>query len=405
VAHGLVIVGGSYAAVQAAASARQGGYQEPIRILSEDRHAPYQRPPLSKAFLTEASDAAVSLRAETFYVEQRIALELEVRAAGIERAGKQVVTASGARLPYDQLVLATGSRPRALDVEGGGLEGVCMLRSLDDARAIKRRLAEAQSVAVIGGGFIGLEAAASCTKLGKHVTVIEALPRLMSRALPATLAEWFAAKHRAHGVELRVGIGVAALRGSSGSVRSVVLSDGAEIPAQLVIVGIGVVPNEELAHAAGLACANGVLVDPLGRSSDPGIFAIGDCSRHPSRYSDSPLRLESVQNAMDQARAAGATIAGKDTPYDTVPWFWSDQYDVKMQMAGLSAGHDAHAVRGSTEEGRFSVFYFRRDRLIAVDSVNRPAEHMLARKLIAARSALSPAQAADAGFDLKALAA
>jgi len=403
-AHGLILVGGSYAAVQCAASARQGGYQEPIRILSADRHAPYQRPPLSKAFLIDPGDSAVPLRADTFYPDQRIALELGVRVERIERSGKQVATVSGARLPYDKLVLATGARPRTLDVEGSGLEGVCLLRSLDDARSIKRRLSEAQTVAVIGGGFIGLEVAASCAKLGKRVTVIEALPRLMSRALPPMLADWFAGKHRAHGADLRLGIGVAAFRGTGGSVHSVVLSDGAEIRAQLVIVGIGVVPNEALAQAAGLPCANGVLVDTLGRSGDPDIFALGDCSRHPSRYSESPLRLESVQNAMDQARSAGATIAGKDTPYDTVPWFWSDQYDVKLQMSGLSAGHDAHAIRGSLDEGRFSVFYFRADRVIGVDSVNRPAEHLLARKLVAGRSALSPAQAADASFDLKALA-
>jgi 3-phenylpropionate/trans-cinnamate dioxygenase ferredoxin reductase subunit len=402
-AHGLVIVGGSYAAVQSAASARQAGYQEPIRILSDDRHAPYQRPPLSKAFLTDAGDAPVALRADAFYAEQRIALELGVRVARIDRPDKQVVTEGGASLPYDKLVLATGARPRTLAVEGSALEGVCLLRSLDDARSIKRRLAEVQSVAVIGGGFIGLEVAASCAKLGKQVTVIEALPRLMSRALPAMLADWFAGKHRAHGADLRLGIGVAAFRGTGGSVRSVVLSDGAEIPAQLVIAGIGVVPNEELAREAGLSCANGVLVDALGRSNDPDIFALGDCSRHPSRYSDAPLRLESVQNAMDQARAAGATIAGKDTPYDTVPWFWSDQYDVKLQMSGLSAGHDAHAIRGSVEEGRFSVFYFRADRLIGVDSVNRPAEHLLTRKLVG-RKALTAAQAADASYDLKAAA-
>ena len=402
-AHGLVLVGGSYAAVQCAATARQGGYQEPIRILSEDRHAPYQRPPLSKAFLTDPGDSAVPLRADAFYAEQHIALEPGVRVEGIERAGKQVITRGGGRLPYDKLVLATGARPRTLAIEGSGLEGVCTLRTLDDARSIKRRLAEAQAVAVIGGGFIGLEVAASCAKLDKRVTVIEALPRLMSRALPAMLADWFAAKHRAHGADLRLGTGVAAFRGTGGSVHSVVLSDGAEIPAQLVIVGIGVVPNEELAAAASLSCANGVLVDRLGRTGDPDIFALGDCSRHPSRYSDSPLRLESVQNAMDQARCAGATIAGKDTPYDTVPWFWSDQYDVKLQMSGLSASHDAYAIRGSLEEGRFSVFYFRADRVIAVDSVNRPAEHLLARKLVAGRSTISPAQASDASFDLKAL--
>ena len=403
--HGLLIVGGSYAAAQVAASARQSGYQEPIRILSEEPHAPYQRPPLSKAFLTGAGEDAVPLRAQAFYREQNISVELGVRATSLERASKQVLTAGGARLSYTKLVLATGARPRTLPVKGHDLGGVCLLRSLEDARAIKRRLTAAQSVAVIGGGFIGLEAAASCATLGKNVTVIEAQPHLMSRALPALLADWFAARHRARGVELRLGIGVGALRGEKGQVRAVKLTDGSEVPADLVIVGIGILPNEELAAAADLACASGIVVDALGRSSDPDIFALGDCSRHPSRYCDTPLRLESVQNAMDQARAAGATLAGKETPYDTVPWFWSDQYDVKLQMTGLSAGHDEHAVRGSPEEAKFSIYYLRQGRLIGVDSVNRPADHMLARKLVAARCTLSAAQAADTGFDLKALAA
>jgi 3-phenylpropionate/trans-cinnamate dioxygenase ferredoxin reductase subunit len=405
VAHGLVIVGGSYAAAQVAASARQNGYQEPIRILSEESHIPYQRPPLSKGFLTDAGDDAMPLRAEAFYREQGIALELGTKVTLLDPARKQVLVAGGARLPYDRLVLATGARPRALALEGHELEGVFTLRTIQDARAIKQRLRAAQSVAVIGGGFIGLEAAASCRKLGKQVTVIEALPRLMARALPALLADWFAARHRSHGVDLRLGAGVSALRGAGGSVRAVALADGMEIPAELVIVGIGVLPNEELAAAAGLRCANGIVVDHHGRSSDTNIFALGDCSRHPSRYSEAPLRLESVQNAMDQARAAGATLAGKETPYDSVPWFWSDQYDLKLQMAGLSAGHDEHALRGSLEEGKFSLYYLRQGRLVGVDSVNRPGDHMLARKLVSARCTLSAAQAADAGFDLKALAA
>lgn len=401
-ARGLVVIGGSYAAAQVAASARQAGYQEPIRILSEERHLPYQRPPLSKAFLTDPGNDSQPLRAEAFYREQGIALELDARVVAIDRAARQVRTA-GAAVPYDRLVLATGARPRRLECEGNELDGVCLLRTIEDARAIKQRLASAAAVAIIGGGFIGLEVAASCAKLGKAVTVIEALPRLMSRALPALLGDWFAARHRAHGVDLRMGSAVRKLRGEQGKVRAVVLSDGTEVPADLVIAGIGVVPNEELAAAAGLSCANGVVVDRHGRTQDPDIFALGDCSRHPSRYCDTPLRLESVQNAMDQARAAGATLAGKETPYDAVPWFWSDQYDLKLQMAGLSAGHDAHAVRGSMDEGKFSVYYLRQGRLIGVDSVNRPGDHMLARKLVAACCALTPAQAADAAFDLKAL--
>lgn len=401
----LVVVGGSYAAAQVAASARQGGFQGSIRILSDERCLPYQRPPLSKIFLTEAGDESVPLRAEAFYREQDISIELGVKATRINRAAKAVETSGGASIPFETLVIATGARARVPNIDGCDLEGVCFLRSIEDARTLKVRLGDARAVAVIGGGFIGLEVAASCAKLGKHVTVIESLPRLMSRALPNVLSDWFANKHLAHGVELMLGSGVTALREMNGHVSAVALSDGTEIPAQLVVIGIGVVPNEELAAEAGIRCSSGILVDKFGRSSDPAIYAIGDCSRHPSRYSDAPLRLESVQNAMDQARAAGATLAGRDTPYDAVPWFWSDQYDIKLQMAGLSAGHDAHAVRGSLEEGKFSIYYLRQGILIGVDSINCPGDHMLARKLVSARCRLSEAQAADVGFNLKTLAA
>jgi 3-phenylpropionate/trans-cinnamate dioxygenase ferredoxin reductase subunit len=388
-----------------AASARQGGFQGSIRILSDEHHLPYHRPPLSKAFLTEAEAAAVPLRAEAFYQEQDIKIELGVRVTQLDRPAAALKTAGGALVPFQTLVLATGARPRMPRIDGGDLDGVCFLRSIDDARTLKLRLGEARKIVVIGGGFIGLEVAASCVNLGKGVTVVESLPRLMSRALPELMGDWFAAKHRLHGVELRLGADVTALRGTNGKVNAVSLGDGTEIPADLVVIGIGVVPNEELAAEAGIKCSNGILVDQWGRTSDPTVYAIGDCSRHLSRYSGSPLRLESVQNAMDQARAAGTTLAGKDTPYNAVPWFWSDQYDVKLQMAGLSAGHDARAVRGSLEEGKFSIYYLRQGVLIGVDSVNRPGDHMLARKLVGARCALSVAQVTDVGFDLKALAA
>jgi 3-phenylpropionate/trans-cinnamate dioxygenase ferredoxin reductase subunit len=286
-------------------------------------------------------------------------------------------------------------------VAGANLDGVLLLRSLADARALKERIGAAQSIAVVGGGFIGLEVASACASLGKQVTVIEMQERLMARALPPLLSEHFAGVHRRHGVDVRLRTGIAAINGKDGRVVSVALAGGGELPADLVLAGIGVVPNAELAQACGLECADGIRVDRFARTSDPDIVAAGDCTRHPSSYAELPLRLESVQNAMDQSRTAGATLAGKQAPYDAVPWFWSDQYDVKLQMAGLSAGHDAHAVRGSMEEGRFSVYYLRAGRLVAADSLGRPAEHMLARKLVAARAALTPEQAADPSFDLK----
>jgi 3-phenylpropionate/trans-cinnamate dioxygenase ferredoxin reductase subunit len=288
-----------------------------------------------------------------------------------------------------------------LPLPGADHDGVLQQRSLAEARALKERIGAAQSIAVVGGGFIGLEVASACASLGRRVTVIEMQERLMARALPPLLSEHFAGVHRRRGVDVRLRTGIAAINGRDGRVVSVALAEGGELPADLVLAGIGVVPNAELAQACGLDCADGIRVDRLARTSDPDIVAAGDCTRHPSSYAEAPLRLESVQNAMDQSRTAGATLAGKQAPYDAVPWFWSDQYDIKLQMAGLSARHDALAVRGSMEEGRFSICYLHGGRLTAMDSINRPADHMLARKLIAARAALAPEQAADPSFDLK----
>ncbi len=401
---GLVIVGGSYAAAQIAASARQGGWQDPITILSEEADAPYQRPPLSKRYLTEdLAETTLALRSPAFYRDNAIALELGVRVASIDRSRKLAIAETGAIWPYERLALATGARPRELPVEGARLGGVVMLRTLADARSLKGSLATTQSVVVIGGGFIGLEAAASCASLGKRVTVVEAQPRLMGRALLPGMAQWFADLHRRNGVRLALGATVKAIQGDQGKVKSVLLGSGEVLEADVVLVGIGVQPNEELARDAGLECADGIVVDRFARTSDPAIVAAGDCTRHPSPWADAPVRLESVQNAQDQARIAAATLTGKELPYDAVPWFWSDQYDAKLQMAGLCAAQDEEVVRGSQEEGKFSVYYLRAGRLVAVHSINRPADHMLARKLIAARVEPDVERLADPGFDLKTL--
>ncbi len=382
---GIVIVGGSYAANQVAASARQNGFEGPIRILSEEPVLPYQRPPLSKGFLSgETAEDKLPLRPASFYAEQKIDVELNTRVARIDRAAKCVEIADGRRIPYDKLALATGARPRTL-----GLPGGLVLRSLADSKALKDKLASASSVAIVGGGFIGLEAAAVCVKLGKKVTVIEAAERLLARVFPPVMSEFMAAAHRSHGVDVRLGADAKATL--------------AELKADIVIEAIGVVPNSELAKEAGLECANGIIVDRFARTSDPDIVAAGDVAQHPSSYSDTPIRLESVQNAMDQSRTAGATLAGKEVPYDAVPWFWSDQFDLRLQMCGLSAGHDAYCVRGDKAANKFSVFYLKAGRIVAVDSVNASAEHMLARKLVAGRVGCGVEQAADAAFDLKTL--
>ncbi|MGH7335947.1 MAG: NAD(P)/FAD-dependent oxidoreductase, partial [Myxococcota bacterium] len=321
---GLVVVGGSYAAVQTAAAARQGGYQEPIRLLTEEDRAPYQRPPLSKGLLTGAvAESALPIRADAFYREHGIEVHTRTHVRAIERDARRVMCEDGRVVAYDRLALATGARPRALSLPGAQLEGVLTLRTLADARALKEALACAENVVVIGGGFIGLEVAASAASLGRKVAVLELQDRLLARACPPGLASWFAALHAQHGVQIVLGARVAALKGDEGRVRAVALEDGSTRAADLVLAGIGVVPNAELAQACGLPCADGIVVDRLARTADARIVAAGDCTRYPSLWSEAPLRLESVQNAMDQARTAGATLAGRESPYDAVPWFWS----------------------------------------------------------------------------------
>ncbi len=401
--HGLVVVGGSYAAAQIAASAREQGYAEPIRIVSEEPRGPYQRPPLSKGYLAgKVLPAALPLRSEAFYRDSKVELILGARAESIDLSGRSVVLSDGRRLAFDRLALATGARPRPLPVPGGGLEGVLFLRSLADADALRTRLAEATDVVIVGAGFIGLEFASVAVAAGKKVTVVEMQDRVLARAVAPGLAAFIADVHRAKGLDIRLGATVKELRGNR-RVESVICGDGTSIRADLVLLAIGVIPNVELAQAAGLACQDGIIVDRFATTSDPRIVSAGDCTRHPSAYADQPLRLESVQNALDQAKTAAATISGVAKPYDTVPWFWSDQYDLKLQMVGLAAGHDSAVTRGTPSDGRFSVFYYRRGSLIAIDSVNKPGEHMLGRKLLTARLSPTPEQAADSGFDLQGL--
>ncbi len=398
----LVVVGASYAGLQIALSARAAGHAGAILLIGDEPHLPYQRPPLSKGFLTgKVAESALPIRPQQVLDQNRIEPLLGVRATAIDRTSRTVTTADGRSLPYDRLALAVGCRPRLLPVPGADLDGVLYLRTLDDAIAVKARMPQAQSVAIIGGGFIGLEIAASLAQLGKEVTVIEALPRVLARALPAQLSAFLTDVHRRAGVRVLTQTTVRELVGENGHVRAVRLSDDSLCPADFVIVGIGVVPNVELAAAAGLACQDGIVTDAFGRTDDPMIVAAGDCTRHPNRFArGGPIRLESVQNALDQAKTAGGTLAGALKPYDAVPWFWSDQYDLKLQMVGLSEGHDQAVVRGSPEEQKFSIFYFRQGALIGIDSINRPGDHMAGRQLIPAGTALTPQQAADPDFDL-----
>ena len=399
---GLVIIGAGQAGLQAAASARDEGYEGAITLVGAEIHPPYQRPPLSKAYLKgEMDEEGLELRGPDFYAESGVDLRTGARVTAIDRAAKTVALSSGESLSYDSLVLAMGAVNRPLNVAGADLAGVVFLRGLNDAQAIKSAVAGARRAVVIGAGFIGLEFAAVAASKGLDVTVVEIGPRVMGRALSTAMSDFFADEHRKMGVTLRLGTGVQAIAGHDGRATGVVLTTGEEIAADLVLIGIGVLPDIALAEQAGLETADGVVTDDHLRTSDPAIYAIGDLALHPNRFAPRPVRLESVQNAIDQGRALGAILAGRPAPYDKVPWFWSDQGPFKLQMAGLNIGCDEAVVRGDPASGAFSVFLFRDGKLAAVDSVNKPVDHMAARKLLTHGVAITPEQAADEGFDLR----
>lgn len=400
----IVIIGAGQAGLQLAESLRKGGHDGEISLLGDEQWPPYQRPPLSKKYLAgDFADERLYFRPLEHFTRQNVDLRLSTPAVAIDRAARRVQLADGQALSYDGLALTTGTRVRPLPVPGAEHPAVCYLRGLDDAQALKLRLAAARRVVVIGGGFIGLEVAATARHAGCDVHVVEALDRLMARVMPPVVSDFFAQLHRDHGTQLHLGAQVAAIDAVADGTVEVRLADGRALPADLVVAGIGVLPNQELAAAAGLACDNGIVVDEYARTSDPQIVAAGDCTVHRNLRFELPHRLESVQNAVDQAKVAAASLLGQAQPYADLPWFWSDQYEIKLQIAGLSAGHDAHVVRGEPTAAGFSVYYFRQGRLIAVDSLNRPADHMLARRLLTAGTPVLPAQAADPAFDLKAL--
>jgi 3-phenylpropionate/trans-cinnamate dioxygenase ferredoxin reductase subunit len=403
---GTIIVGTGQAGFQVAASLRSEGYLDLITLIGEEPHIPYQRPPLSKGFILGTQTAeSIELRPASFYEHHKINLLCGERVVAILPAERLIEIDSGGNLSYDSLVLATGASNRKLKIPGVELDGVVYLRSLAESIFIKERLAEAREIVVIGGGFIGLELAAAASTLGKKVTVVEALPRVMARVCAPIISEFFRELHAAHGVTILCNQTVTEIRGANDRVREVLLGDGRTLPADLVLIGVGVIPNTELARDAGLAVANGTCVNEFLQTSDPNIYAIGDCAEHPNPFAaGARIRLESVQNAADQAACVATTIAGRRTLYNAVPWFWTDQFDIKLQMVGISTNHDRIVTRGSAETRKLSVFYFKGEKLVAIDSINRPVDHMVGRKLMAAGSRLTPEQAADEAVDLKKMA-
>jgi len=362
---------------------------------------------LSKAWLAgDMADAQLVMRAPDLLAKKDIALRTDCSVVAIDRTAQLLRLASGEQLPYSGLVLATGATPRTLTLPGADAPNVLPLRSRDDAGRIAAQLArcaeQALPVVVIGGGFIGLEVAATARKKGLAVTVLEAAPRLLGRVLAPALSDWYAALHRGHGVDVVLDARIASIDTAEGLAVAVHLADGRRLPCGLVVLGVGVSANDTLAREAGLACDRGVVVDACTRTADPRIVAAGDCTAR--QLADGTLlRLESVQNATEQAKSAAAALLGQDRPFTATPWFWSDQYDKKLQMAGLSGGADAWALRGDMAAGPFSIYHFKAGRLLAVDSVNSAKDHLLARKLMDAGVSPTPEQVADAGFDLNSL--
>lgn len=400
----IVIAGGGQAAVQAADTLRRKGYTGRVTLVGDEPWLPYQRPPLSKKYLAGMLERErLAIRPEKFFTEHSVQTHLGRRVAGIERREQRVRLDDGRTLPYDALLLATGSHPRRLSAPGADLGGVHYLRGIADADRIRAECAAGGRLVVIGGGYIGLEVAATARELGMDVTVLEMADRVMNRVVCAQLSAFYQAEHARHGVRVLCNARVRALAGDadSGRVRAVLTEDGAEHPADVVIVAVGVVPTDELAVAAGLECDNGIRVDEHCRSSDPAIYAAGDCASHPSPRYGRRLRLESVDNAFEQGSSAALNLSGTPTVHDKLPWFWSDQYDLKLIIVGISTGYDAVVLRGTPAARAFSACYLRGGELIAIDSVNAPRDQMAARKLIAAHARPNPDKLADPAVALK----
>lgn len=381
---GIVIVGGGHGGSQVGFSLRQEGYDGPIHLVAEETDLPYHKPPLSKAFLKDPLQEPQVLRAERAYADNGISLVLGRRVEEIDRHARMLRLAGGGKLSYDRLVLATGAINRRLALPGHDLAGIHSIRTLSDAVALRQDMVPAEDIVVIGGGFIGLEAAASFAALGKRVTVVEMAPAILGRAVSPIMSNHIASRYRKLGIRILTATATEALDGEGGRIRGIRLASGERIAADLLLVGIGAVPNDGIAREAGLLCDQGIVVDEMLRTSDTAIFAIGDVANFPQIHAGQRLRLESVQNASDQAKHVAKAIAGKAPgAYRDVPWFWSDQGPMKLQMAGLSIGADRQLRSGHEEDGTFSVYHFSGARLIAVDSLDRPGDHMLARRMLA----------------------
>lgn len=397
----VVIAGAGHAAGQVVASLRQHKFGGQIILVGDESYLPYQRPPLSKKFLAGEMDAErLYVKPASFYEDAGVELHLDSTITAIDRENKCLHLASDDDIAYDKLVLALGSRVRQLPVEGTDLKGVYYLRSIADVEGIRRDMEPGRRLVVIGAGYIGLEVAAVARQAGLDVTVIEMADRVMSRVVSPEISDFYQIEHTNQGVRLRLSTGVTALNGKK-RVKSVTTSDGEDLRANLVVIGVGIQPNTELATDAELAVDNGIVVDNHCITSDPDIFAVGDCTSHPNAIYGRQLRLESVHNALEQAKTAAANICGGDVSYSQVPWFWSDQYDLKLQIAGLSEGHDDVVIRGNPAKRSFSCLYLAEGRLIAVDAINAPRDFVQSKQLIADLAEIDATKLADTKIALK----
>lgn len=398
----VLIVGAGHGGAQAAIALRQGKFAGSIAVIGDEPELPYERPPLSKEYLAgDKSFDRILIRQPAFWEERQVTMLPGRRVVAVDPAAHRVTTADGAEIGYGKLIWAAGGHARRLSCKGHDLKGVHTVRTRADADRMIAELPAVTNAVVIGGGFIGLEAAAVLAKFGKHVTLLEALDRVMARVAGPDLSNFYQEEHRAHGVDVRLGVAVTAIEGE-GKVTGVRLADGDVVPADLVVVGIGIVPAVEPLIAAGAEGGNGVRVDAQCRTSLPDIFAVGDCALHANRFADgAEVRLESVQNATDQASVAAKTILGEDVAYDATPWFWSNQYDLKLQTIGLSIGYDQAVVRGDPATRSFSVVHLKQGKVIALDCVNATKDYVQGRKLVETGAVIDPARLADTTVPLK----
>lgn len=399
----VVIIGASHAATEAIATLRKLGWTDKIILIGDEPHLPYHRPPLSKAFLKgDLSTDKLLIRPESFYQKHDVELHLSRRAVEIDRPTNCVILDNGDQIQYQHLILATGTRARKLPLDGADSDRVHYLRTLRDVEAIQAKLTTGTKMLIIGAGYIGLEVAASALELGCQVTVLEAMERVLARVTSQTVSEFYQQVHRNAGVDLRLNASVTGfMHGPTSSQAE--LGDGAQVEFDIALVGIGVLPNTELAASAGLVCDNGIVVNEHAQTNDHNIYAVGDCSYHHNPFYNRHVRLESVPNAVEQAKTAASSICGQAIVYDQLPWFWSDQYDLKLQTAGLCEGYDQLVIRGDQAAHKFSVFYLQAGHIIAVDAINSPADFMLGKKLILSRVTPSVDELSNPDVPLKSL--